>query len=660
MVLKSIKYPCIFFFVFLNLSFTHAQLEMYMGKKITNEMLSQTKYPDDSSVHAMVISDIGELDLILNQGNGNYVTLKKKVRIKIFDKIGFHHSDQEFYLYNQSCNYSGLKGTTYNLINGKIVEKGINKELIEKEKFEKTFKVIKFTFPDVKEGSIIEFEYTLNLNYIPSWYFQREIPVLISSLLVGVPEFYRIKTIASGSLEINTKNMEDSDYNLYYAGKSLSFLKHNTLYSAKGIPKYMEEPYSLSEENYLARIKFLLTSLTFPNQPVQDLSETWAKINENLLEDPEFGLHLNKSSRVLGDLGKIFKEKYSDSLERANAIFDFTKQNILCNGEMGRYLSKNIKSIFEDKTASITEINFFLIKLLNEADLISTPIIVSSREAPLPNEVLPDLSPFKAVVVLFKNNGKDYILDASNDHNNFGYFSTAFLNCKGRTVEENGGKWISLEVKENSVQSCSFQLELDNNGNYFGTASLALKGYNAFYFRNALTNNSDTTAAKTYLSELFDQINISNITIENYDSTRLPIKISFELSSKSSFEKNGDFLFFPLVFLDPQVKNPFSASTRVNPIYFDYPKEENMILNIKFPANVSLDEIPKNSNLILQDQSMKYSVNAGVNEKNLQISSKYIRKKCVFSTENEYFEIKEFFNKMMAKQKEQIVLKVSE
>jgi hypothetical protein len=53
--------------------------------------------------------------------------------------------------------------------------------------------IYKFTFPNIKEGSIVEFRFKVSspsYRYIEPWYFQREYPRLWSEYSVSLPEFY--------------------------------------------------------------------------------------------------------------------------------------------------------------------------------------------------------------------------------------------------------------------------------------------------------------------------------------------------------------------------------------------------------------------------------------------------------------------------------------
>src|SRR5690606_30544412 len=78
-----------------------------------------------------------------------------------------------------------FKAVTYNLEGEKIVETKVKNSDIFTEKINKYWEVQKTTFPNVKDGSVIEYKYTMQSPFyrnIPRWYFQGSIPVMYSEL----------------------------------------------------------------------------------------------------------------------------------------------------------------------------------------------------------------------------------------------------------------------------------------------------------------------------------------------------------------------------------------------------------------------------------------------------------------------------------------------
>ena len=68
------------------------------------------------------------------------------------------------------------------------------------------YKIIKFTYPDLQEGSIIEYTYTMTVpvyykhEFIPDWSFQGDYPYLWSEYTIEVPQFFDFIQLQQGYL----------------------------------------------------------------------------------------------------------------------------------------------------------------------------------------------------------------------------------------------------------------------------------------------------------------------------------------------------------------------------------------------------------------------------------------------------------------------------
>src|SRR5262249_29000604 len=84
-----------------------------------------------------------------------------------------------------------VKASSFNLETGKINETSLSKNEVYEDKHDKNHIVKKFTVPGAKEGSLIEFSYTIKSDFyfnIPEWEFQyNSAPCLWSEYQVRIP-----------------------------------------------------------------------------------------------------------------------------------------------------------------------------------------------------------------------------------------------------------------------------------------------------------------------------------------------------------------------------------------------------------------------------------------------------------------------------------------
>ena len=81
--------------------------------------------------------------------------------------------------------------------NGKVVESVLEKSMIFDEEMDTRHTEHKFTLPNVREGSIIEFYYKVRSDFwsLPDWQFQHDIPALWSECRVSYPEYFYFKKL---------------------------------------------------------------------------------------------------------------------------------------------------------------------------------------------------------------------------------------------------------------------------------------------------------------------------------------------------------------------------------------------------------------------------------------------------------------------------------
>src|SRR5690606_29749619 len=85
-------------------------------------------------------------------------------RIKIYNKEGFDYATKIISLYKNESDkedVTSLKGFTYNVINEKVENTKLEKEGIFNSLVSKFYHQKKFTMPNIKEGSVIEFKYSI-------------------------------------------------------------------------------------------------------------------------------------------------------------------------------------------------------------------------------------------------------------------------------------------------------------------------------------------------------------------------------------------------------------------------------------------------------------------------------------------------------------------
>jgi len=165
----TLIYLLLTFFVFQNYAIAQTKPDIKFGKITVSDF--NISFPIvDSNANAVVIADIGKSSFEGNNKGWFSLLFTKHKRIKIINKNGFNTANVVIQLYKSPVRskeeLDQLKAVTYNLENGNVTATKLDTKNVFNDPVVKNFILKKFTLPAVKEGSIIEFSYTIKSNFL--------------------------------------------------------------------------------------------------------------------------------------------------------------------------------------------------------------------------------------------------------------------------------------------------------------------------------------------------------------------------------------------------------------------------------------------------------------------------------------------------------------
>jgi len=149
-----IKKYVILIFV-LSLQFSFAQ-DIKFGQ-VSKEELLETSYVQDVSANAVVLYKKQDTYFAANSGANQLVT-EIHERIKIYNKEGFDYATNHIDLFKTRISNESvgkIKAYTYNLENNEIVKTQLEKDQVFKTEVSYNYNQVKFTMPNIKEGSLL-------------------------------------------------------------------------------------------------------------------------------------------------------------------------------------------------------------------------------------------------------------------------------------------------------------------------------------------------------------------------------------------------------------------------------------------------------------------------------------------------------------------------
>jgi transglutaminase-like putative cysteine protease len=641
------------FYLILFLSFATSELfSQYKFKfgDISLEELSNKPYKPDPGADAVIISDIGTASL--NYVNDWYIEMERDVRIRIVNSNGFDYADIEI-PFSADDRITNYRASTFNTRNGERTETKIPIKSFIFENSSKSFKTLKFNFPDVHEGSVIEYSYIIRLtgssiSTLVPWSLQSAIPVMYSSLTLSYPQAFAYKSIISGtasSVSTNSKITESM-----FFGERAKVVTSN--WFVRDMPAFREEPYIKSKKEHLTRLSFELASINFPGTYFKEITPTYESLTSKLLDRDDFGKALNTNFK---SVAKKITLGLTDDLLKLKKIHEYISSNILWNGENDFTASASLRTILKKEKGNSADINMMLIAMLRSLNLKADPVILSTRSNGNLNEYLAMIQQFNYLVAYVSIDGNFYLVDATDPLRPFNVLPFDCLNGNGRLISNNGSKFIELKNNEKERGSFGFNLILVPEGNISGTMEYRYTDYSAFKIRKRIKLESE----EGYLDNIKSSsgnIELSKFKIENANDPNSDLVEKCNITISNGVQiTNNEIIFNPSLSLTAP-KNPFISIERKFPVDFGCPVMETYSLIIKVPEGYSLTDKPADVTFSIGNDAGKYEFKCKQTANNIEVSSVVSINKTIFQ-QTEYTLIRDFYSKILQKQTELIILK---
>lgn len=640
---------------------------------VTIQELKEKVCPSDTSAAAAILFDIGEVYFDYSENDGFTINLKVRTKIKIYKKEGYEWANKYVRYYvgpnvNEKVSFSDE--ATYNLVNGKVEKTKLKSDGKFDEKVNKFWAQKKIALPNVREGSIIEYEYVYtsnNFGSLDKWFFQSSVPVLYCEYKTVIPQYYIYKPAFRGYMNPKiTKNNSTRTINFTskernngliaktsFTNESFNFIEEKTTYVMENLPAIKDEPYVNNMRNYISSIELELSSIQFPNQPFRNYTTDWETVAKKIYENDNFGPELNKTGYFEKDIDALLSG-ITSSDEKATAIFNYVKSRMTWDEFNDYSCHEGVRKAYQDKKGNVAEINLMLTAMLRYAGIEANPVLVSTRS----NEIslFPSRTAFNYVICGIELRDQIILLDATNKFSLPNILPIRDLNWFGRIIRKNeSSAQIDLMPTSNSKDIISIMGTINPQGELTGKIRDQYFDYNAFVFRNRYNGVTKENAIEK-LEKQHQGIEITDYDVQNHDDLSKPIVENYSFISSNSVEIIGDKMYFSPFLFFAKTENPFKQESREYPVDFVYPQQDKFNISIKIPDGYAIETMPKPAAVTMPENlaSFKYSItdNGG------QIQLLYTQdiNQAIIGAEN-YETLKQFYMEIVNKQTEKIVLK---
>lgn len=652
--------------VILNIAFA----QNFKFGKVSKEELQEKFNPQDSSASACYLYKFRKTEYVYKDKVFVVQTIIHE-RLKIYNKEGFDYATKSINLYKNNSNketVNGLKAYTYNIIEGKIEETKLRNDGIFDSELQMSLNQKKFTMPNIKEGCIIEYRYTIESPFsqnIDEFVFQHDIPIKKLEAKFEVPEYYNFKSKTKGYLKINRSETSKNEM-ITVKSKShqlqggviekyendLEYKVNIESYSMTNIPALNEEPYVNSINNYRSSLKHELSYTKFPNSQLKYYSTTWDDVVKTIYENSSFGNELKKTNYFEDDINAIING-VTEPMKKANLIFNFLKSKVKWNEYYGKYTNKGVKKAYKNQTGNVAEINLMLTAMLRYAGLNANPVLVSTRENGFP--LFPTREGYNYIVSVLELENDVVLFDATSKFSSPNVLPYRALNWEGRIIRENGSTaLVNLYPKKIAKNTMFLNINLDEDGVTNGLIRNVYTNHKGLNFRESyITKNKDEYNRN--LENKLGGIKITDFEVKNELELAKPITSTFKFTAEDQYETIDDKIYINPLFFFTTKENPFKLDEREFPVDFGYPSKTTYRVNIKLPSDYIVEFLPEPISIKLPDGLGAFSYNLSSTNNGIQlVTIQSINTPIVASLY--YKSLKEYFKQIVNKENEIIIL----
>ncbi len=618
--------------------------------EIPKEDLEMAVYEPDPSADAVIL----ENHAMVSMRSAEKITVVTDchVRIKIINTDGLDYANVEL-PYGSDEKIIGMRAAAYNLEDGVTVQSLVDKKSLYYENTSRYTSTLRFSVPNVRPGTVIEYRYTLESPDYFTLYtleFQHDIPVRRCNFQVEFPGYFEYKFVPGGNLFGIRYN--SGQRRVLFGDSSVEGFSGT--WRGNNIPAYREEPFSTGSEDFYARIGFELSKINIPGYYFEEVSPTYPRLSEKLLARTDFGGYIDKAAvvRKKADELKSMGGSETDILRR---IFTWVSDYMMWNGYSDFTASASMSKIYEDARGNAADINLMLLAMLRMAGLQADPLILSTREHGLVNPFFAIIRKFNHVAVAATAEGKVYVIDATDPLRPFNMLPEECLNGQGWLVDELGGSWVDLNNGEHYGETVSLEMELDEKGGLTGKATNVYESYYAWMVRKTCSLQG-TEAYRDFMQSVYSDWKISGLELENLEKPEEPVIERISLAIPGATDNGDGFMYLNPVLYGRKESNEFYAEERISVIDLTCPSTEKYRCTITIPEGWTVAELPQSVNLRMDGGGAGFIYNISADGRKVTLESE-ISFSTVTYLPDRYASIRKFYSEIIRKQAEVIILK---
>ena len=273
-----------------------------------------------------------------------------------------------------------IKATAYNMNGSKTTKTKLKAADVVKEQVDGENWQVRFTVPDVRQGTVIEYEYTRHseLFYrLHDWQAQQAIPVAFARLTITIPRHLLFNFEQHGSQQLVAK--QESSSMIYKLvsdplAAPTTVMAYRYIFTGQDLKGAPSDP-NVCLADYFTGVTAEVSSFGLRSTPPADYANTWEHVDQVLMADDNLGKMIEDHSPLREQLQAENIQTIANEQERAAAVCRLVFSHVKWNGKYAMW-ARNAQETLQQGGGNSADINMLLMQTLREAGLKVNPVVM--------------------------------------------------------------------------------------------------------------------------------------------------------------------------------------------------------------------------------------------------------------------------------------------
>jgi len=267
-------------------------------------------------------------------------------------------------------------------------------------------------------------------------------------------------------------------------------------------------------------------------------------------------------------------------------------------------------------------------------------------------DAFPLLNDYNYVITCVHMDGKEYLLDASQNTTGFGQLPEQCYNGRAHAIDSSHAIFPLLADSVTERRTTIVYLANDDSGHYSGSYHRTMGVFESMIERARLKKINPEDFFENLRKTMAAYKQMQDHGFDSLGVPEEPLGMHYDMSYRFTQKT----VYFNPIMHERLNNNPLPNPERHYPVEMPYQIDNNYVLHMEIPKGYTIDQMPKGARFTLEDGSGAYEYRIDSDDKGINFHMRLQLKRANYSVE-EYKALRDFYSLIVEKEKEQIIFK---